>query len=403
MPSAGKIPAHVPHELVHDFDVIQAPELKRCPHHNAAKALHGERPPIFYTTSNGGHWVVTSAELATDIMAHPELFSSNSTKYDPNLEPGVPHLIPLMEDPPEHAKFRRLINPLFAPARTAAIEEKVRETARRLALSVKDQGGCEFVADIAKYFSVSIFLEMCEIPDDQREIFMGWVEDISRAGSPEAMGAGYAKLFGFMHQKLQERRENPGEDLLSTLIQGKVDGEPVPDQAALSMCATVFIGGMDTVVSVLSFIMHYLAEHPQQREAITAQREELGNDIVDELLRNFGVANIRRLTTGDFTYRGVQFKQGERVVIITPILNLDPAHTENPLEMDFSRKQPMNLIFGSGPHRCPGAPLARFEVRVFLEEWFKVIPTFGLKPDADVQVGTGLVWCPNALPLVWNL
>ncbi|GLU37369.1 cytochrome P450 [Pseudomonas sp. NBRC 100443] len=402
MTTAEKIPAHVPAELQFDFDILQAAELKHCPHHNVANALHGKRPPIFYTTRNGGHWVVTGAEWAADIMAHPELFSSNSTKYDPNLEPGVPHLIPLMEDPPEHAKYRRLINPLFAPARTAAIEDKVRGTARKLAESVRAAGSCEFVSQIAKYYSVSIFLEMCEIPDEQRDIFMGWVEDIARASTPEAMGAGYAKLFGFMAQKLQERAANPGNDLLSTLIQGQIDGQPVPFEAALSMCSTVFIGGMDTVVSLLSFIMNHLAQHPEQRQAITAQREAIGIEVVDELLRRFGVANIRRLATGDFSYRGVDFKRGERVVIITPLLTLDPTYTENPLEVDFARKQPLNLVFGSGPHRCPGAPLARFEIRVFLEEWLKVIPDFSLAPGTEVEIGTGLVWCPLAVPLVWN-
>jgi cytochrome P450 len=346
--------------------------------------------------------VVTSAELAADIMAHPELFSSNSTRYDPNLEPGVPHLIPLMEDPPEHSKYRRLINPLFSPARTNAIEDKVRLTARRLAESVKADGGCEFTGQIAKFYSVSIFLELCEIPDEQREVFMGWVEDIARAATPEAMGEGYAKLFGFMAQKLQERAANPGDDLLSTLIKGQVDGQPVPFEAALSMCSTVFIGGMDTVVSLLSFIMHYLAEHPEQRKLICDSRDKIGNNIVDELLRRFGVANIRRLATGDFNYRGIDYKRGERLVILTPILNLDPAYAENPLEVDFTRKQQMNLSFGSGPHRCPGAPLARFEIAVFLEEWFKVIPEFSLKPGVEVQIGTGLVWSPLAVPLVWD-
>ncbi|MCI0995636.1 cytochrome P450 [Pseudomonas corrugata] len=396
------IPAHIPAERVFDFDILQAAELKHCPHHNVANALHGQRPPIFYTPRNGGHWVISGAEMAADILAHPELFSSNSTRYDPNLEPGVPHLIPLMEDPPEHAKYRRLINPLFSPARTAAIEDKVRATARRLVESVKAEGSCEFVAQIAKFYSVSIFLEMCQIPDEQRETFMGWVEDISRASTPEAMGAGYGKLFGFMHEKLAERRANPGDDLLSTLIQGQIDGQPVPEQAALSMCATVFIGGMDTVVSLLSFIMHYLAEHPVQRQAVAAQREEISNEVVDELLRHFGVANIRRLATGDFSYKGIDFKCGERLVILTPVLNLDPSYSEAPQEVDFTRKQPLNLIFGSGPHRCPGAPLARFEVRVFLEEWFKVIPEFGLKPGTQVEVGTGLVWCPLAVPLAWT-
>ena len=167
------------------------------------------------------------------------------------------------------------------------------------------------------------------------------------------------------------------------------------------MVNLLFLAGLDTVVAMLSFIMAYLGRNPAQCQRLVAE-PTLVSSAVEELMRVHGVAGMERGVTSDMDYKGVQFKAGDRLVFMPHVYGLDDQMIENPFKVDFDRPVSSHLVFGSGPHRCLGSHLARLEIKVFLEEWTQAIPVFAVEGTQEIATRGGLVWCPVAVPLVWQ-
>ena len=118
-------------------------------------------------------------------------------------------------------------------------------------------------------------------------------------------------------------------------------------------------------------------------------------------MRVHGVAGMERGVTADMTYAGVQFKASDRLVFLPHVYGLDEQLVDDPFRVDFDRPISSHLVFGSGPHRCVGSHLARLEMKVFIEEWVRRIPTFAVDLEGELPTRGGLVWSPVKVPLVW--
>ena len=195
----------------------------------------------------------------------------------------------------------------------------------------------------------------------------------------------------------------PRGDLLTMVTQSKIGDRPLNDDEREGMCVLLFLAGLDTVKSALSFIFTRLAQSPQHYQRLVDDPARI-ETAMEELMRLSGVSQPERGVTHDFEYRGVPFKKGDRVVFVTPLYGMDDHVTDNPYELDFDRPMPKHWIFGAGTHRCLGSHLARLEIRVLLEEWTKTFPAMGIENNQAIEAeGGGLVWTPKALPLVWRV
>jgi len=391
------IPAHVPPERVVAFDRFQAPELQRCPHQRVSE-LFQRSPDLFYTTGDRGHWVVGRADVARDMLRQPDKFSS-----DPRHNPANarnPPTLPNQCDPPLHTALRRIINPFFSPAGVQKMEHDVRRLAAALIDAVAARGHCEFVEEIAQRFPVELFMRMANAPLDHREMLVAKIDRFTRAHDIQERLAALAELGDYLKGLIAERERAPGDDLVSLAIHGKVDGRGLTDDEKLGMVTLLFLGGLDTVAAMLSFIMAYLGQHPAQYQRLVQDPPLIGNAI-EELMRVHGVAGTERGVTTDMDYHGVELKAGDRLVFLAHIYGLDPQMVEDPQRVDFDRPISSHLVFGSGPHRCVGSHLARLEMKVFIEEWVRRIPAFFVDAAGDLPTRGGLVWSPVAVPLVW--
>lgn len=202
---------------------------------------------------------------------------------------------------------------------------------------------------------------------------------------------------------LAKRRAAPGADLLSTMVTATVDGEPIREDDANSLCLLLLFGGLDTVASLLGFIAHFLAQHPAHcarliREPVIVPRA------VEELIRRHGISNTARYIAQDYVFEGVQLKAGELIQQPNSLYGLDETMFTDPLTVDFDRANAgRHLAFGSGPHICPGNILARREVRVFIEQWLARIPHFAIKPETTPLLESGIVNGVGRLELCWPL
>ena len=363
----------------------------------ALNRLH-QAPAIFWTPRHGGHWVATRGQDIRAILLDHERFSSRSA-FIPTMD--RPRAVPLEIDPPEHAAFRRLLLPAFAPSAIASWTQAARELAVELIEDLKTRGECEFIGDFAQQLPIIIFLRMCDLPLENRAQLVEWVNASLRPSSPEARVEARAGMDGFIRRVVAERRDGHGDDLISRCLTADIGGRRMTEVEGHGLISGLLGGGLDTVTASMGWVARFLAENPVHRRQLIDQ-PELIPAAVDELLRRFSVPNIARVIREDMDYGGVAMKAGEQIFLSACLHGLDPDQFDNPLEVDFRRAHARrHSVFSHGIHRCPGDRLALGELNVFIEEWLTRIPDFSVAPGRAPRLATGIVHAVLELPLAW--
>jgi cytochrome P450 len=393
------IPAHVPAHLVVDFDFFNPPGGDQDIH-LAWHRLHDFAPDIFWTPRNGGHWIATRADDIDIMQLDHERFSHGQFML-PVIELPYPPL-PLNLDPPDHTEFRKLLAPAFSPKSVSLLTEIARANAVTRIDQLVPLGRCEFVGDFAKVMPIVVFLGMVGLPEEDRETLLPWADTMVRSAHPAARYEASQNIADYLKRHVDERLRNPGDDLISRIAHAKIRGRALSVPEILGMCSVLLTGGLDTVAGMLAFTARYLAEHPERCAELSEDRS-LIPVAVEEIMRRHALPNTARLITQDFDYKQIPFKRGDMIQLPKVLYNLDDRRITNPLQVDLRRPKPVpNATFGSGPHRCPGALLARSEIRIFIEEWLERIPRFRLKPGFHAPTIGGMVNGLRELQLIWH-
>lgn len=353
---------------------------------------------IYWTQSNGGHWVVTDHQFMFDAARSPELFSSEKVTIPP--VPVEPLLIPLTLDPPVHGAFRMPLMRAFAPQRIEQLEAGIRAFAGELVDAVKDAGRCDFVQAIAVPMPITIFMKIMGMPLERMAEFRAWVADV-QSDDDDRRTTSYANVARLMDGLIAERQIERRDDLISQLIDADIRGRKLSYEEIQGYCLLLFAAGLDTVVSSLSFGINHLAGQPALQDRLRSDPAAIP-DAVEEFLRMFAVSMVARVAACDFEFRGAQLKQGDRVVLMIPAGNFDPALFPDPMRFDVDRVNKAHLSFNVGPHRCIGSHLARLELRVFYEEWFKRMPNVRHDPERRATMRGAMTFAMHSLPLVWE-
>lgn len=395
-------PAHVRESDVINVD-IYSPLHDGEMYHDAFVRMHREGvPPIFWTPHNGGHWVVTDSAAMYEIFADHQRFTSDylivPKEYNPS---GEFRQVPIQSNPPEHGAYRSLFSSAFIAPAVKAREGEVRALAIELADALQPQGRCDFTLDFAHHLPMKVFMNMVDLPDSDREALIALADRVVGPNSEDKSKIFFA-ISDYLGTKIDERTANPGDDLISKIVTSQIDGRAIKRSDAVSVCSLLLIGGLDTVASMMGFVMHYLANHPEKRRELIEHRELIPT-ATEEFLRRFALTSPGRMVAEDMIYGEVTLKRGEMILMSTPFSAVDPKAYEDAEMVDFKRKSPKMLTFGNGPHRCPGNMLARAELRVLLEEWLARIPDFRLDPENPPVVRTGVNGNFASLPLVWDV
>jgi cytochrome P450 len=241
---------------------------------------------------------------------------------------------------------------------------------------------------------------MMDLPLEDREWLISRTEIMTRSPDDQARMAVVQEIFGYLGGWVQKRVAQPGEDLISQILKVKIGDRPIGPQEVLSECALVLFGGLDTVAGTMAFFARYLATHPDHLRELV-EDPTLIPKAVDELIRRHPLPTIARQLTEDVTLGGITMKKGDYVMLSTFLHGLDERAWPEPLKVDFHRDTREMMSFGKGNHKCPGANLARAELRIFLEEWLKRIPRFSLAEGRQSPTLSGAVAGVVELPLVW--
>lgn len=366
------------------------------------KALR-ESTPVFRAPQ-----AVVLSRLADIEMAlkRTDLFSSNMDAVDlGNVRP----LIPLQIDPPEHAKYRRILDPLFTPREMARREPRVTELVNEMIDAFADRGECDFHAEFAVPLPCTVFLQLLGLPLDDLDKFLEWKDGVIRPEGATGWDDRHAasapvadQIYDYFERAIDDHIAHPRDDVLSAMIAAKVDseGRPLSREELLDICFLFLIAGLDTVTDSLDCFFVYLARHPEHRHQLIEQPDILPHAI-EELLRwETPVPGVARVAMQDVEVGGCPIGKGERVSPLLGAANTDPAEFPDPELVDFNRNPNRHRAFGGGPHRCLGSHLARMELRVALREFHRRIPDYEIKPGTQLTF-TAALRSVEALPLVF--
>lgn len=389
----------MPEDRVVDIDIYLPPGIAEHGFHKAWRDLTASNPAVVWTPRNEGHWIALGGEALQQVQSDPVRFSSRVIVLPKSI--GEQHgLIPTTIDPPEHRPYRQLLNAHLNPATIRGLSENVRATAVELIEGFAARGHCNFSAEFAEQFPIRVFMTLVGIDASEAPKIRHWAECMTRPGMDLTFEEGKAAFFEYLGPLVDERRANPGDDMLSGMLSADIGGRRLTREEALSVSTQVLVAGLDTVVNVLGFIMRELAENPALRADLQARGADTA-PVVNELFRRFGLVSIAREVREDIEFHGMALKAGDMIAIPTQVHGLDPAVNPDSLTIDPSRHRARHSTFGSGPHMCPGQELARKEVAITLEEWLKRIPDFSVGENSDLSPVPGIVGALRRVELVW--
>lgn len=355
--------------------------------------------PIARTDRYGGVYMPTRFQDMKDITADTETFSSRQVvvrETQPEAQGGAP---PITSDPPRHRLARMKITPPFSGHEIKKLVPRTREICNHLIDQFADKGAFDGAEDYAQNIPVHVIAHMLAIPEADADQFRKWIRLIVIDGviDDEAMHIGLYELTNYFLKRLPERRANPGDDIISFLLQQTYDdGELLKENHVLGSLRLILVAGIDTTWSAIGASIWHLANNPHDRERLVAE-PELMKSAVEEFLRAYAPVTMARLVAKDTEVNGCPMKAGEMLLLPFPAANRDPAKFDRPDEMILDRENNKHVAFGMGIHRCVGMHLARMEIRVALEELLKRIPNF--EPAGETTWSLGSIRGPRQLPL----
>lgn len=323
-------------------------------------------------------WSVLRHADVMQVLLDHETFSSAVSSY-----PSVPNGM----DPPEHTSFRRLIEPYFAPQHMQAFEPRCRVIAHELAASLPKVGEVELINGFAQDFALRIQCAFMGWPADLHEPLRQWTRKNHKAtlaGLHAAKAEVALEFDGYIRGILETRRAEgsmPGDDPTDRLLSEQVDGRPLSDEEIVSILRNWTVGELGTISASVGIVTHYLAARPELQRQL---REDLSllPAAIDEILRIDAplIAN-RRITTRAVELGGRRIEAGERLTLLWASANRDEQVFGDSDAFRLDRDPSLNLLYGAGVHVCPGAPLARLELRIVMEELLTQTRHIALLPD----------------------
>ena len=315
----------------------------------------------------------------------------------------------VMQDPPVHTEFRKLVSRGFTPRQVEAVEPKVREFVVERIERLRANGGGDIVAELFKPLPSMVVAHYLGVPEEDRVQFDGWTDAIVAAntgaggigGALETVGDAVGSMMGYFTELIERRRHELEDDTISHLVAAGVgaDGDIAGTLSVLAFTFTMVTGGNDTTTGMLGGSVQLLHQRPDQRRVL-AENPDLIADSVDELLRlTSPVQGLTRTATRDVTIGDTTVSAGRRVLLLYGSANRDERqYGPDAADLDV-RRCPRNILtFSHGAHHCLGAAAARMQSRVSLTELLSRCPDFDVDEAGIVWAGGSYVRRPLSVP-----
>jgi cholest-4-en-3-one 26-monooxygenase len=320
---------------------------------------------------NGRFWSVARHADAVSATRDPALSSEAGIMLfdQPGLVSGdAPHMMIEM-DPPQHTRYRRLVNKGFTPRMVGRLEDHIREISAGLIDGAAAGDTCDFVTDVASQLPMHVIAELLGVPAEDRRRVAEWSNAVIAFDDEQPAMAPMAAMYGYSEELARTKRETPGDDLVTALLAAEIDGERLSTAEVNLFFLLLAVAGNETTRTAIAHGMLAFCERPDRWRRLRADRS-LMSTAVEEILRwSTPIIHFRRTALTETEIGGQAIAPGDRVVVWYCSANFDEAVFDDPMRFDIGRAPNDHVAFGGGgPHFCLGANLARLEIRVMFEE-----------------------------------
>jgi len=331
--------------------------------------------PVYWDDATGIWGIARYRDIMTIARDWETYCSGKGSRPDSS----VPSMI--NTDPPDHNLRRRIVSAGFTPRRVEDHEPYLRRKVGELIDAVAQQGHCDFVRDVATPLPMYMIGELMGLPEADHAKLLEW-SDIFATGGKELTdevaraGAAYVE---YIMRIANDRRGGGGEDLVSLVVDAEIEGRRFDDNDIIHETLLILVGGDETTRHVISGGLEILLKHPEQWEALRADRSLLPSAVEEMLRWVTPIQNMNRTATRDVTLAGQTIRECDRMLLLYPSANRDESVFDDPFRFDIRRTPNEHLAFGGfGRHHCLGAQLARLELRVLFDELLDRLPDIAL-------------------------
>ncbi len=383
-------------------------ELDPFPWYRAMRA----EAPVGYNEQTGMWRVFRYADVQR-VLSEFETFSSQRGSREfrqrASQSPLGSSLISM--DPPRHRQLRNLVTQAFTPRTVAQLEPRITEIVDELLGKVKQSGRMDVIDDLAYPLPVIVIAEMLGIPPEERAQFKRWSDAVVTAGGGSAAdgesfrpGNAHMEMGMYFMNVIAQRRQSPGNDLISGLLAAEIDGERLTDIELLGFCILLLIAGNETTTNLLGNAILCFDEHPEVYEQLRAAPELLPSAIEEVLRYRSPVQAMERVALVDVELGGQRIPADARVIAYIGSANRDEEQFPDADRFDIARSPNRHLAFGYGIHFCIGAPLARLEARIALGAMLSRLRDIRRVPDARLEpLRSFIVYGVRHLPVTFQL
>lgn len=363
-----------------------------------------EKCPVMHSPEFGGFWALTKFDDIARAAHDHEHFTTTDGPTIPSF--GRPYgSKPLTSDPPEHGKYRRILQPYFTAAAVQEMEPLVRAIVRERIAALAGRHEADLMTELGEPVPAEVMALLLGLARERAvEISLMNKKTQRSAVNDDAEGTAEVqrRIMAFLTEEIESRRAAPRDDLLSAIVHSEVDGEPVGDEIRYGMATMLIVAGTDTTVSGIVNTLALLTRYPAAyRLGLLADRTALDRFIAESLRYDAPVFGLARSVREPVRVRGAELAPGERVLLLWGSGNRDADRFTDPDTFDPGREETGNLTFGWGRHRCIGDHLAKLEIRVVVEEVLAAMPDYRPATDGPLPVRTDLEHGPRTLPVVW--
>ena len=350
------------------------------------------KPPPPNSGVKKGFWVLTRYQDVFDVSRNQELFSSHDG--GPVIWDFEEQQLALQQanimgmKPADHAAVKRIVLPAFGHKELSEFFPDVDRVAREIVDSIASNGTCEFVFDVASKLPVYTFCTLMGIPEEMHEQVFKLGNETADTENPnrDPSLTGQMQLLAMGVEIANQKRENPDNSMFSRLIHGEVDGEKLDELTINMFFVTLAIAGHETTRSTAVHFIRLMNEYPEQFELLMSDLDKHLPNAIEEVLRfSPPVIKFRRTATQDAEIGGFPIKQGDKIYLSYPAANRDPEMFPDPHKFDIERTNASkHLAFGTGPHVCLGARLARYQLKALLQEIYTRIPDIRIVGEKEM-------------------
>lgn len=396
-------PSHVPANRVVDFNLHQPVPGGQSVHELWCELMAQAAHDVMWTPHNGGHWLVLDPELCETILTASNRFSSRVVivPRDPIGE-TYSNFIPLSLDPPAHGPYRKILNDNLGPKQVSGMRDKVRELTVELIEGFRGTGRCNFVHDFAEQLPVRIFMRLVNLPKEDLPVLSHLANQFTRPDGTMEFPEVERSFRDYIGPVIIQRRGGSGDDMITRMVNAEVNGRELTGTEAENLCIQALVGGLDTVVNLLAFVFSYLATNPELQQQLATDPARI-DAAMNEFLRRFPVVSDSREVRHDLEFGGVSMKAQDMVMASTVPIAMSGKSNEDPLAFHINRRARRHSIFGRGAHTCPGAHLARLELKIVLTEWLARIPQFHVLEGKPLSYTSGIVATVDPFELEWSI